>query len=199
MAYLGDIQTAGTPQTIPQVMDYVRRLEEQIRYVLENIGNENIQDGAIGEKKLAQPLIRGIRKTADDTRTDLEKTEKRLTDAIKKDRQRMAEIDERLTGAIAADREAMAAAGMGASGIDLDAATENPPIYSTKTALDKNGLTVKSGGTLKVYDATAQQLVDVAADAAQQHRNGWVQSAAIVSGALVLTMSDGSQITYGGI
>ena len=179
MAYLGDIQMAGTPQTIQQVMEYVHQLEQNLRHVLENIGNENIQNGSIAEKKLEEPLIRGLKKTAD-TAEGLEKLEKRLTDAIKNDRAKLA------------------AAGIGASGINLDAATADPPIYSAKAALDKNGLTVKSGGFLKVYDATGQQLVDVAADAAQLHRAGWVQSAAIVDGALVLTLSNGDTVTYGG-
>ena len=171
MAYLGDIQTAGTPQTIQQVMEYIHMLEERLRFVLGNISNENIQNGSIAEKKLEEPLVRGLKKT-EDTAEGLAKLERRLTEAIK------------------ADREKMAAAGMGTEGIDLDAATAETPIYSDKATLDKNGLTIKAGGALKVYDASSQQLVDVA--------DGWVKNAEIVEGALVLTLSNGDTVTYGG-
>ena len=171
MAYLGDIQQSGTPQTIPQVMDYIHQLEDKLRYVLQNISNENIQNGSIAEKKLEEPLVRGLKKT-EDTTAGLDKDVKRLTDAIKNDRAKMA------------------AAGLGASGIDLDAATAETPIFSDKAALDKDGLTIKDGGQLNVYDATRQEYVDVA--------EGWVQKAEIVAGALKLTMSNGTVITYGG-
>ncbi|MBR3105874.1 MAG: hypothetical protein IKH30_01670 [Clostridia bacterium] len=179
MAYLGDIQMAGTPQTVAQLWEYVRALEREIRRVTEDLGNENIRDGAIAQKKLEEPLVRGMKK-AEDTTEGLAKLEKRLTDAIKR------------------DREKMDAAGMGTNGMNLDAATANPPIFSGKISIDKDGVSVKQGGALNVFDPNAEQMVNFAPDAAKLHRGGWVEKAQIVSGALVLTLSDGTEITYGG-
>ena len=69
MAYLADIQSPGNVKGVKQVMDYLRQLEDQLRYVIAHIGPENIQPSAIGEEQLSPAVkddMRTVRKTVRD-------------------------------------------------------------------------------------------------------------------------------------
>ncbi|MBR3019791.1 MAG: hypothetical protein IKH57_22395 [Clostridia bacterium] len=69
MAYLADIPSPGNVKDVRQVMDYLRQLEDQLRYVIQHIGAENIQQGAIGEEQLSHKVnedMRAVRKTVKD-------------------------------------------------------------------------------------------------------------------------------------
>ena len=54
MAYLGELQLRPGSDSGRQMMDYLRQLEEQVRYALQNLDGDNIQEGAIGEAQLSQ-------------------------------------------------------------------------------------------------------------------------------------------------
>lgn len=54
MARLGDIQIRGDGSDPKQIMNYLYQLEEQIRYALQNLDGDNIQEEAIGEAQLSQ-------------------------------------------------------------------------------------------------------------------------------------------------
>ena len=69
MAFLADIPSCGNVKDVRQAMDYLRQLEDQLRYVLQHLGAENIQPGAIGEEHLSRQVsedMRAVRKTVKD-------------------------------------------------------------------------------------------------------------------------------------
>ena len=69
MAYLADIQSPGNVKDVRQVMDYLRQLEDQLRYVIQHIGAENIQPNAIGEEQLSLKVkddMKSFRRTMKD-------------------------------------------------------------------------------------------------------------------------------------
>ena len=70
MAYLADIQSPGNVKDIRQVMDYLRQLEDQLRYVIQHIGAENIQPNAVGEEQLS-PKVKEDIKTVQRTVKDI--------------------------------------------------------------------------------------------------------------------------------
>lgn len=77
MALLGQIKTRGEITDIRQVMDYVRQLENQIRYAISNLDGENISDGAIGAEKLSGTVQSTVKK-ADETAKETGETEKKV-------------------------------------------------------------------------------------------------------------------------
>ncbi|MBR3106102.1 MAG: hypothetical protein IKH30_02825 [Clostridia bacterium] len=69
MAYLTDIPFTGSLKDIRQVTDYLRQLEDQLRYVIQHIGAENIQPNAVGEEQLSPKVkedMQTVRKTVKD-------------------------------------------------------------------------------------------------------------------------------------
>ena len=69
MAYLADIHSSGNVKDIRQVMDYIHQLEDQLRYVIQHIGAENIQPDAINEEQLSPKVkqnMHSMRKTVTD-------------------------------------------------------------------------------------------------------------------------------------
>lgn len=64
MAYLNEIQIHSKVTDVRQVMEYLRQLEDQVRYALQNLDGDNIQAGAIGEKQLSGGMQKRI-KTAE--------------------------------------------------------------------------------------------------------------------------------------
>lgn len=66
MAYLNEIQIHSKVTDVRQVMEYLRQLEDQVRYALQNLDGENIQAGAIGEEQLSGGVRKRI-KTAENT------------------------------------------------------------------------------------------------------------------------------------
>ena len=76
MAYLGEIQTRGEIRDAKQVMEYLRQLEEQIRYALQNLDSENIQDGSIGTEQLSGGVKTTIRKAQNTADQSVEAAEK---------------------------------------------------------------------------------------------------------------------------
>lgn len=74
MAYLNEIQIHSKVTDVRQVMEYLRQLEDQVRYALQNLDGDNIQAGAIGEEQLSGGVQKRI-KTAENA------AEKSLADA----------------------------------------------------------------------------------------------------------------------
>ena len=60
MAVWGEIQQKGEITDIKQVMNYVYQLEEQIRYALSHLGDENITPGSIGVEQLTPGVKQNI-------------------------------------------------------------------------------------------------------------------------------------------
>lgn len=60
MAVLMDLQGKSDLKDIKQVTNYLYQLEEQIRYVLANIGSENLSPGAVDVSNLAPALKQNI-------------------------------------------------------------------------------------------------------------------------------------------
>ena len=82
MAYLNEIQIRGEIRDARQVMEYLYQLEDQIRYVLQNLDGENIQAGAIGEKSLSGDIksqIKAAQRTADSAATANKSTAEQVT------------------------------------------------------------------------------------------------------------------------
>ncbi|MBR3019569.1 MAG: hypothetical protein IKH57_21235 [Clostridia bacterium] len=52
MAQMGEIQHRGDPTDVKGVMNYVYQLEEQIRYVLQNLGSDNLAPGSVDVDQL---------------------------------------------------------------------------------------------------------------------------------------------------
>ncbi len=83
MAYLNEIQIHSKVTDIRQVMEYLRQLEDQVRYALQNLDGENIQAGAIGEEQLSggvQKRIKTAESAAEKSSVDAAAT-KRTVDA----------------------------------------------------------------------------------------------------------------------
>ncbi len=79
MSFLKQIQTRGEITTPGQVMEYLRQLEDQVRYALANLDGENIQAGAIGDDQLnaqVKGTIRTAQSTADKSGKDAAKAQK---------------------------------------------------------------------------------------------------------------------------
>ncbi len=73
MAYLNEIQIHSKVTDIRQVMEYLRQLEDQVRYALQNLDGENIQAGAIGEEQLSggvQKRIKTVENAAEKSSVD---------------------------------------------------------------------------------------------------------------------------------
>ena len=96
MAYLGDIQTRGQIRDINQVMDYLRQLEDQIRYALFNLDGENIQNGAIGAEQLSQG-VNGEIKDAKSTAENSKKAAKRAQKTADKNTQSIGTLSDQVT------------------------------------------------------------------------------------------------------
>ena len=79
MAYLNEIQIHSKVTDVRQVMEYLRQLEDQVRYALQNLDGENIQAGAIGEEQLSGGVQKRI-KTAENAAVDAAAT-RRTADA----------------------------------------------------------------------------------------------------------------------
>ncbi|MBR4538434.1 MAG: hypothetical protein IKO52_06270 [Clostridia bacterium] len=79
MAYLNEIQVHSRVTDVRQVMEYLRQLEDQVRYALQNLDGENIQAGAIGEEQLSGGVQKRI-KTAENAAVDAAAT-RRTADA----------------------------------------------------------------------------------------------------------------------
>ena len=62
MANLAEIRTRGRVTDAQQVMEYVRQLEEQIRYTLNHLDGGNIASGAIGAEQLSSAVISQMKK-----------------------------------------------------------------------------------------------------------------------------------------
>ena len=74
MAYLADIQYPAQVKDVKQVMDYLRQMEDQLRYVIAHIGPENIQPSAVGEEQLSPAVkedMRSVRKSVKDLRRNV--------------------------------------------------------------------------------------------------------------------------------
>ena len=79
MSFLKEIQTRGEVKDARQVMEYLRQLEEQIRYALQNLDSENIQDGSIGAEQLSggvKTTIKKAQSTADQSGEAAEKAQR---------------------------------------------------------------------------------------------------------------------------
>ena len=79
MSFLKEIQTRGEIKDARQVMEYLRQLEEQVRYALQNLDSENIQDGSIGAEQLSggvKGTIKKAQSTADQSVEAAEKAQK---------------------------------------------------------------------------------------------------------------------------
>ena len=79
MAILNEIQTKGEITSPGQVMDYLRQLEDQIRYALFNLDGENIQAGAVGMEQLSRGVnnrISAAQTTADQSGKDAKTAQK---------------------------------------------------------------------------------------------------------------------------
>ena len=60
MAYLADIQYPVQVKDVKQVMDYLRQMEDQLRYVIAHIGPENTaQPGGKGRYALGAEIGKG--------------------------------------------------------------------------------------------------------------------------------------------
>ena len=60
MAVFGEVQHTGNITDIKQVMNYVYQLEEQVRYALGHIGNENMTAGCVGIEQLTPGVKQNI-------------------------------------------------------------------------------------------------------------------------------------------
>ena len=139
MAYLSDIQSPGSAKDSRQVMEYLRQLEEQLRYVLQHIGAENIQQGAIGEAQLSPKVkedMRAVRKTMKDMGRNIS-SYRQTAEEIALEVRRMAENG--------VDKVNNAALTINADGIDLSGGEINIQAGSAFRA--------KSGGVFEVFAA----------------------------------------------
>ena len=71
MAQMGEIQHRGDPQDVKGVMNYVYQLEEQIRYVLQNLGSDNLTPGSVDLAQLGPNVTKQFT-TIINGQTDLE-------------------------------------------------------------------------------------------------------------------------------
>ena len=139
MAYLADIPSPGNVKDVRQVMDYLRQLEDQLRYVIQHIGAENIQQGAIGEQQLSAKVnedMRGVRKTVRDMGRNLS-SYRQTAEEIALEVRRMAEDG--------VQRVSNSALTISADGIDMSGGEINIRAGSAFRA--------KSGGVFEVFAA----------------------------------------------
>lgn len=139
MAYLAEIQSSGQVKDYRQVMDYLRQLEDQLRYVIQHIGAENIQPNAIGEEQLSP-------KVKEDMRT-VRKTVKNLNRSVSAYRQTAEEIalEVRRITEDGVDKVNNSALTINANGIDMSSGEINIRAGSAFRA--------KSGGVFEVFAA----------------------------------------------
>ncbi len=103
VGYVSDVQPGNQPVEGRQIMSYIRRLEDQVRYALANLDGQSIQAGSVGEEQLSKKLSRRV--TAAE-----EKAESTAQDAAKAKKQIAA-----LQASLRANREAIAALLTGAA------------------------------------------------------------------------------------
>lgn len=139
MAYLADIQSPGNVKDFRQLTDYLRRLEDQLRYVLQHIGAENIQPNAIGEEQLS-PEVK------DDMRS-VRRTVRNLNRSVSSYRQSAEEIalEVRRMAEDGVEKVSNAALTINADGIDMSSGEINIRAGSAFRA--------KSGGVFEVFAA----------------------------------------------
>ena len=139
MAYLSDIQFPGSVKDARQVMDYLRQLEDQLRYVIAHIGPENIQPSAIGEEQLSPAVredMRSVRKTVRDLRRSVS-SYRQTAEEIALEVQRLSE-----DGVEKVNNSALT---INANGIDMSGGEINIRAGSAFRA--------KSGGLFEVFAA----------------------------------------------
>ena len=61
MAIMGDIPIRGDMTDAKHILSYLRQLEEQVRYVLQNLDGDNIRAGAVGESQLSSGVNTTLR------------------------------------------------------------------------------------------------------------------------------------------
>ena len=139
MAYLADIQYPAQVKDVKQVMDYLRQMEDQLRYVIAHIGPENIQPSAIGEEQLSPAVkedMRSVRKSVKDLRRNVS-TYRQTAEEIALEVRRMAE-----DGVEKVNNSALT---INANGIDMSGGEINIRAGSAFRA--------RSGGLFEVYAA----------------------------------------------
>ena len=139
MAVFGDIQAPQNPQEIRQVMDYLRQLEDQLRYILHHIGAENLQPGAVGENQLSPQVKENIQ--------TVQKTVKDMRRSVSTYRQSAEEIglEVRRMNTDGVEKVKNAALTINADGIDMSSGEINIRAGSAFRA--------KSGGVFEVFAA----------------------------------------------
>ena len=139
MAYLQEIQTPGGVRDVKQVMDYLRQLEEQLRYVIRHIGPENIQAGAVGESQLSPQIkqeMQAVQRTVRDVNRNMS-TYRQTAEEIAMEVRRMAENG--------VEKVKNAALTINADGIDMASGEINIRAGSAFRA--------RSGGVFEVFAA----------------------------------------------
>ena len=139
MAYLADIQYPAQVKDVKQVMDYLRQMEDQLRYVIAHIGPENIQPSAIGEEQLSPAVredMRSVQKTVKDLRRNVS-SYRQTAEEIALEVRRMAEDG--------VDKVNNSALTINADGIDMSGGEINIRAGSAFRA--------KSGGLFEVFAA----------------------------------------------
>jgi len=139
VAYLADIQSPGSVKDVRQVMDYLRQLEDQLRYVIQHIGTENIQPNAVGEEQLSLKVrddMKSVRRTVKDMGRSLS-SYRQTAEEIALEVRRMAENG--------VDKVNNTALSINANGIDMSGGEINIRAGSAFRA--------KSGGVFEVFAA----------------------------------------------
>ena len=139
MAYLADIQYPAQVKDVKQVMDYLRQMEDQLRYVIAHIGPENIQPSAVGEEQLSPAVredMRSVRKSVKDLRRNVS-SYRQTAEEIALEVRRMAE-----DGVEKVNNSALT---INAHGIDMSGGEINIRAGSAFRA--------KSGGLFEVFAA----------------------------------------------
>lgn len=145
MAYLADIQSPSNAKDIRQVMDYLRQLEDQLRYVIQHIGAENIQPNAVGEEQLS-PKVKEDMKT-------VRKTVKSMGRSLSSYRQTAEEIalEVRRMAEDGVEKVNNSALTINADGIDMSGGEINIRAGSAFRA--------KSGGVFEVFAADGSSCI----------------------------------------
>jgi len=139
MAYLADIHSPGSVKDIRQVMDYIHQLEDQLRYVIQHIGAENIQPDAINEEQLSPKVkqdMRSVRKTVNDLSRHVSSYRQTAAETARKVRQMEEEGVEKV------HNEALT---IDSSGIDITGGELN--------VCAESAFRVKNGGAFDVFAA----------------------------------------------
>ena len=145
MAYLTDIPSSGNLKDIRQVMDYLRQLEDQLRYVIQHIGAENIQPNAIGEEQLSPNVKENIK--------TVQKTVKDMGRSLSSYRQTAEEIalEVRRMAADGVEKVNNSALTINANGIDMSGGEINIRAGSAFRA--------RSGGVFEVFAADGNSYI----------------------------------------